>query len=52
MRVCGVLTARDYYKETKCENGTNTNLVFQLHLKPRDHGDGEADDYDIREDVD
>jgi hypothetical protein len=52
MRLYGVLTAGDDYKETKCENGTNADLVFQLHLETRNHGDGKGNDNDIGEDVD
>lgn len=43
-KVCGRgvvgRTACDDYQETEGENGSDTNLLFGLHLELENHGDG------------
>jgi hypothetical protein len=52
VEIKGLLTAGDYNEETKSKDCAHGNLVFELHLKSGDHGDGKADDDNIREDID
>ena len=45
------LTAGNQDKATESEDESHSQSLLQLHLKLHDHGDGKADDDEVREDV-